>query len=236
MQKPEEPSPTLQNSPEDYSPDQLKILEYAAVAASAVGSVAAAWFEQILFAATPLTLAAVLNLVNRQRFEQQLRRYTTSAIADIQAVVEQSHPQLPQLQTDPQFLAESTPDSSIQNDLDPIVEAVTELQRVTQRLDEDVLRQQDWETLNVRFKLLEETIEQFKQDVSSSVTPPPETTAAEEMKLSPVPQAATDLSPIQSQIDHLNHQVVRLDEQNRTIVKPYLSRLAQAVKKLQQPS
>jgi exonuclease VII large subunit len=233
MQKPEEPSQNLQNPPEQNSPDQLKVLEYAAVAASAVGSVAAAWFEQILFAATPLTLAAVLNVINRQRFEQQLRRYTTSAIADIQTVLEQSHPQPPQLQTDPQFLAESTTDSSVQNDLDPIVEAVTELQRVTQRLDEDVLRQQDWEILNVRFKLLEDTIEQFKPDVSSPVANPPEATS-EGIKLSPVPQATPDLSPIQSQIDHLHHQVVRLDEQNRTIVKPYLSRLAQAVKKLQQ--
>jgi hypothetical protein len=234
MHKPEEPSQTLQSPAEHHSPDQLKILEYAAVAASAVGSIAAAWFEQILFAATPLTLAAILNLINRQRFEQQLRRYTHSAIADIQTVVEQFHQQPPRPQPDRQFLSDSSTDSPIQSDLDPIVEAVTELQRVTQRLDKDVLRQQDWETLNVRFKLLEDTIEQFKQDVSPSVTHPPQAAAPAEIKLSPVPQAAPDLSPIQSQIDHLYHQVIRLDQQNRTIVKPYLSRLAQAVKKLQQ--
>ncbi len=238
MQKPEEPLETSVNQPEQNQPDQLKMLEYAAVAASVVGSIAAAWLEQILFAATPLTLAAVLNLINRQRFEQQLRRYTTSAIADIQTVVEQKHQQLPQQQTtsDQQFIPESTIDSDIQNDLDPIVEAVTELQRVTKRLDEDVLRQQDWETLNVRFKLLEDRIEQFKQDVSPTVANTPQEVVNDAIELSPIPQVAADLSPIQSQIDRLHHQVVRLDEQNRTIVRPYLSRLAQAVKKLQQHS
>ncbi|MGB3535754.1 MAG: hypothetical protein WBA13_19830 [Microcoleaceae cyanobacterium] len=228
MQNQEEPLETSVNQPEQNQLDQLKVLEYAAVAASAVGSVAAAVFEQILFAATPLTLAAVLNLVNRQRFEQQLRRYIISAIADIQTVVEQPSQQPPQPQGDGEFLPQSTTDSTLQNDLAPIVEAVTELQRVTQRLDEDVLRQQDWEILNVRFKLLEESIEQLKRDQSANIS------TSETLNLSPIPQPTTNLSPIQSQIDQLQHQVVRLDKQNRTLVRPYLLRLAKTVKQLQQ--
>jgi hypothetical protein len=225
MQKPEE----LSKASEDQL-DPLKVLEYAAVSASVVGSIAAAWLEQILFATTPLTLAAILNLVNRQRFEQQLRRYTHSAIADIQTVVEQLPPQATQPEADPQFTPEETPDNTIQNDLDPIIEAVTELQNLTQRLDEDALRQQDWETLNVRFKLLEERLEQSKQQTSTTEVSAP----SEPIQLSPVPQAVPDLSTIQSQLDQLHTQVLRLDQQNRRIVKPYLLHLNRTVKQLQQ--
>ncbi|MGB3401773.1 MAG: hypothetical protein WBA77_03710 [Microcoleaceae cyanobacterium] len=225
MQKPEEPSKASENQL-----DPLKVLEYAAVSASVVGSIAAAWLQQILFATTPLTLAAILNLVNRQRFEQQLRRYTHSAIADIQTVVEQSMPQATQPEEIAQFLPQQTPDNTIQNDLDPIIEAVTELQRVTQRLDEEVLRQQDWEMLNVRFKLLDDRLEQFQQQISTTDVSVP----SEPIQLSPIPQAVTDLSTIQSQLDQLHHQVLRLDQQNRRIVKPYLLHLSRTVKQLQQ--
>jgi hypothetical protein len=225
MQKPEE----LSKASEDQL-DPLKVLEYAAVSASVVGSIAAAWLEQILFATTPLTLAAILNLVNRQRFEQQLRRYTHSAIADIQTVVEQLPPQGTQPEEIAEFLPEETPDTEIQNDLDPIIEAVTELQNLTQRLDEDALRQQDWETLNVRFKLLEERLEQSKQQTSTTEVSAP----SEPIQLSPVPQAVPDLSTIQSQLDQLHTQVLRLDQQNRRIVKPYLLHLNRTVKQLQQ--
>lgn len=223
MQKPEEPSKASENQL-----DQLKVLEYAAVSASVVGSIAAAWLEQILFAATPLTLAAILNLVNRQRFEQRLRRYTESAIADIHAVIEQFHPSAPQPQADAQFLPQESSNDAIQSDLDPIVEAVTELQRVTQRLDRDVLRQQDWETLNVRFKLLEERLEQLQK----GITPTDVSVSQEPIQLSPIPQAVGDLSNIQSQLDQLHHQVLRLDQQNRTIIKPYLLRLTRTIKQL----
>lgn len=216
MQKPEELSKASENQL-----DQLKVLEYAAVSASVVGSIAAAWLEQILFAATPLTLAAILNLVNRQRFEQHLRRYTESAIADIHAVIEQFHPSAPQPQADAQFLPQESSNDAIQSDLDPIVEAVTELQRVTQRLDQDVLRQQDWETLNVRFKLLEERLEHANLSIPQ-----------EPIQLSPIPQTVPDLSNIQSQLDQLHHQVLRLDEQNRTIIKPYLLRLTRKIEQL----
>ncbi len=229
MQNPEESSKTAQ-----HQPDQLKILEYAAVAASAVGSVAAAWFEQILFAATPLTLAAALNLINRQRFEQRLGRYTTSAIADIKTVAEQLPQQIQPQQTDPQFLREPVTDSQLQSDLNPIIEAVTELQRVTQQLDQNMLRQQDWEIINVRFKLLEETIEQFKQGSSTDELSLDHEADQQVAEPADLPQPATDLSAIQSQIYQLHNQVIRLDQQNRTIVKPYLLRLARTVKELQQ--
>ncbi len=236
MQNPgESPKPSPDQS------DPLKILEYAAVAASAVGSIAAAWLEQILFAATPLTLAVMLNLINRQRFEQRLGRYTTSAIADIRMVVEQLHQKLQQQQVDPQFLHEpqSMVDPQFHSDLDPIIEAITQLQRVTQQMENDVLRQQDWEVMNVRFQLMEEKIEGFNPQPSMTLPqldteadlPPMETTTVE---LPPIAQSSVDLSAIQSQINHLHDQVVKLDQQNREIVKPYLHHLVRSIKELQQ--
>ncbi len=68
MQK-KEPSPTTStNTPK--RPDWLELAEYVALGVSALGSIVAAFSQQVFLAAAPLTLALFLNLVNRSRIVQ----------------------------------------------------------------------------------------------------------------------------------------------------------------------
>lgn len=198
------PSPPPQNRR-----DWLTVAEYVSVGASGVGSVVAAiLYRPILAAAAPLTVALALNLWNRRRFEEQIRERTDSAIAEIHEVVGSLHDQIRAL-----------PGES-GNELDPITEVLTELQRVTRRLEENALRHEDWEVMNVRFKLMEEAIEAFKHQPPSSSPPRPI-----------LPE---DLVVVQDQLGDLYRQVSELQTQNREVVKPFLRRLVVAVKKLQE--
>lgn len=195
----------------------FKIAEYASVIASTVGSVAvAAWYRQMLLASLPISLALWFNLINRQRFEQQIQQYTESAITDVQSVVQSLHEQV-----------QTLPSES--SELDPITDVLTELQRVTQSLENDVVRHQDWEMMNVRFKLIEEAIEQVQNTVK---TQPKSLTSTEEL-IEINPQPSSEQTAISTEVALLYQQVMELDRQNREIVKPYLKRLLEAVKNLQ---
>lgn len=201
------------------STDWWKIAEYTSVVGSTIGSiVAAAWSWQILYAATPISAALWLNLINRQRFERQIRLYSESAIADVHAVVQSLHEQVQNIPTEP-------------TELDPITEVLTELQRVTQSLENDVIRQQDWEVMNVRIKLIEEAVEAAKQ--TPVPEPPPATADSSPESESSPPEFSDQFSHLDEQVHRLHRQVVKLDRQNRDLVKPYLIRLTRAIKKLQ---
>ncbi|NJK38169.1 MAG: hypothetical protein HC835_16090 [Oscillatoriales cyanobacterium RM2_1_1] len=217
--------------------DFLKFLEYLAVFGSIVGSIPAIVFGKILYTAPPMSLALFLNLINRQRLEQQLQqslRTHETQIADVQTVVQKVNDQV-QAQS-----AES-------EELNSITEVLTELQRVTKSLEKDVLRHQDWEVMNVRFKLMvEEAIAnlkasaEFKQHsevgsaVSPEASPPGLALIAPDMDSvnHPTDDSLT-LLELQGRLEQLHHQVMELDRQNRELVKPYLLRLVQAVKQLQ---
>ncbi|CDM94705.1 MAG: hypothetical protein P5702_08590 [Limnospira sp. PMC 1291.21] len=206
-----EPSPPTSENQRDW----LKIAEYVSVVASGVGSlVAAIIFRPLLLAAAPLTVAVALNIINRQRFEQQVRQSTDAAIADVRAVVKSLYDQV-------QMLPGPTEENS---DLDQITEVLTELQRVTQRLEQNALRHEDWEVMNVRFRLMENTINDIKQH-------PPATNSEH---LSQPSVSPGNLIKLEQQLGILYQQVRELQNHNREIVKPYLKRLTVAVKKLQQ--
>jgi hypothetical protein len=69
MQK-KEPSPTTStNTPKRR--DWLELAECAALGVSALGSIVAAFSQQVFLAAAPLTIALFLNFVNRSRIPQQ---------------------------------------------------------------------------------------------------------------------------------------------------------------------
>jgi hypothetical protein len=63
------------------------LAEYASLAASGVGSLAVALSGQAFYGVAPLTLALSLNVANRYRFEQQVRVYQNSEIAEVQQSV-----------------------------------------------------------------------------------------------------------------------------------------------------
>ena len=61
----------------------LKIAEYTSTAASVVGVVVSALWQQVVYAAAPLSLSLCLGLVNRRQFEQQTEQRLNEAIAQI---------------------------------------------------------------------------------------------------------------------------------------------------------
>ncbi|MFM6356333.1 MAG: hypothetical protein ACKPH7_18205 [Planktothrix sp.] len=216
----------MQNREESLKPsrnpvDGWKLAESIAVGGTAVGTLIAAWYQQIVFAGTPLTFALILNLVNRQRFELYMRQNLDAAITEVQGVVASLHEQMQTIPTE-------------SNELDPITDVLTELQRVTQHLEKNALRQEDWEVMNVRFKLIQETIDELKTSIETSA-PPVEgqdhhllTSTLEEL----VNQSVADTATIHIQIDQLSQQVQTLQTEQQTLIKPYLKRLVRAVKEL----
>lgn len=66
----------------------LEIAEYTAIVGSVVGTVAAVKFQQLAYASAPLAVVVSLNLINRQRFQQQIKQYTSSATADVRQEVQ----------------------------------------------------------------------------------------------------------------------------------------------------
>ncbi len=68
----------------------LDIAEYASLAGSVAGSIAAVASQQVVYAAAPLTLAMSLSLTNRQRLQQQSQQQT-DAIADMCLEVRSVH-------------------------------------------------------------------------------------------------------------------------------------------------
>jgi len=69
----------------------LEIAEYTALVGATIGSVAAFVSQQVVLAAAPLTLSLWLNLLNRQRFQWQTKKYVSGAIADVQKVISSLH-------------------------------------------------------------------------------------------------------------------------------------------------
>jgi hypothetical protein len=188
-----------------------------------VGTLVAAWYQPIIFAGTPLTLALILNVVNRQRFEQDMRQYLDAAITDVRMVVELLHQQIQLL-----------PPESNANELDPITDVLTELQRVTQGLEKNALRQDDWEVMNVRFQLIQETIDELKTSMETSGLNF-EKNDQESLNATLeafVNQSITDSATMQIQIDQLSEQVNVLQTEQQTLIKPYIKRLVNAVKEL----
>ncbi len=188
MQKIEKASfPALRSAPNQ--PDWLELAEYASVAGSAIGTIAAGLSGQIVYAAAPLTAAISINLANRQRFEQQMQHKANSAIADVQAAVERRSQQVHILPGEPAELYTAV--SDLQQKLQglesgaiaEVQAAVASLERQAQALPADsqefntilsdlqqklrilensAVREQDWENVNVRFLLVNEKLTEVK--------------------------------------------------------------------------
>lgn len=61
----------------------LEIAEFVSLAGSVAGSVAAVFFQQLVYAVAPLSVSLLLNWSNRQQFERQTRKQTTAAISQL---------------------------------------------------------------------------------------------------------------------------------------------------------
>ncbi len=188
MQKIEDASfPALRISPNQQ--DWLELAEYASIAGSAIGTIAAGLSGQILYAAAPLTAALSLNLANRQRFEQKIQQKANSAIAEVQAVAEARSQQVQKLPGELTKLDSTVSDlkqklgilesgaiadiqaavaalerqaQALPADSQELYSILSDLQEKLRILENSALREHDWENVNVRFLLLDEKLTEVR--------------------------------------------------------------------------
>ena len=170
-------------------PEWLELAEYASIAGSAIGTIAAGLSGHIVYAAAPLTAALSLNFVNRQRFEQKMQQKSNSAIAGVELAVKSLQQQVQTLPGEPTELYTAVSDlqqklSSLEShtiadvqaavkSLEQQVQAfpgeseqlypmLSQLQEKLHSLENSALREQDWENVNVRFLLMGEKLTEVK--------------------------------------------------------------------------
>ncbi|NJM60752.1 MAG: hypothetical protein HC849_11935 [Oscillatoriales cyanobacterium RU_3_3] len=168
--------------------DWLEVAEYASIAGSAIGTVAAALSGQIIYAAAPLTAALSLNFANRHRFQQQIQQQANSSIAGVHLTVKSLQQQVQALPREVELYTavsdlqqklrslESEALAEVQGTLQSLQqqgkafpadsgELYTILAQLRQKLDNlenSALREQDWENVNVRFLLMDEKLNEVK--------------------------------------------------------------------------
>ncbi|HIK28452.1 MAG: hypothetical protein N3E45_00460 [Oscillatoriaceae bacterium SKW80] len=224
----------------------LEVAEYVSLVSSAVGTILAAASQQFVFAAAPLTLAVFLNFLNRPRIPKKTEPSDIASLdfdndlykAPIPAAIEQEiahlHASLNSLQESTTAQVEEVyhyVDNVLGGmNLNAVHCALRELRTSAERLQKTALNQQDWETLNVRFLLLEEALAKLQALTPNMASP---TTAS---KPQPSFTEALALLRAEQQAQHakLQHRLAQLEQKNRAIIKPYLQRLVADVKQLRQ--
>ncbi|HIK13226.1 MAG TPA: hypothetical protein IGS52_23720 [Oscillatoriaceae cyanobacterium M33_DOE_052] len=243
----------------NYHP--LDFAEYGAIAASAAGAIAASLFKEILFAATPVTVALALNVINRNRVELQTRLQQAATIAELHEMVE--------------YLQASVEDttatrgslSELQATVERQAEAISDLQNYFERTSPQSgtfdaaavqrefavvrraivrLRDQNEASLNdIQQRLIGEVqlIRQIASHPSSGVDSAAtfgdlanlvgDYTQLQNQIQSLSQKTLPELAQVQTQVNQLQERLNKLQQQNREIVKPYLQRLASAVKRLE---
>ncbi|MDB9511717.1 hypothetical protein PN499_11025 [Kamptonema animale CS-326] len=138
-------------------------------------------------------------------FEQQILSLGQS-VSSLQEIVASALIEVRQ-QVSAEVQARSIPEAA---DIEPIREAIAQLQSMTKHLTENALTQEDWRVLNARFLLIQEAIATLQNDVQTIS-----------------PQTGEDLSLIAAKIN-------RLEQEQQEVLKPHLKRLIYVVKQLQQ--
>jgi DNA repair exonuclease SbcCD ATPase subunit len=217
--------PNLQNIRQIISEYHwLDLAESGAIAASAFGTFAGALSSQVVYAAAPLTIALALNLVNRYRLDENTEQYTKAAISDVRNVVESLYTSLPE-------------DSSPEMDFPSLQKSIAHLQKVTERLENKALTEDDWQMVNVRFLTLQESLERL----TASIGNVPVQTNFPGQAATTVIQGEKGDQPVNSSLElidsnylALEQRISQLEEKNKAIVKPYLQRLTHSLQQIKQ--
>ena len=122
----------------------LEIVEYSALGASVFGSGLAWWFKQILFAATPITLALFLNTINRKIFEEKIQKQSNNEVEELRIDMNSVFQQLDALE---KTITEQTLESS-QNQ---------------SNFEYNTITKEDWEAINIKFSDIEEELQLLKK-------------------------------------------------------------------------
>ncbi len=242
----------------NYHP--LDFAEYGAIALSAAGSLAAAFYQQILFAATPLTLTLALNVINRNRVELETRLQQAATIAELHDMVE--------------YLQSSVEDTTatrgslgeLQATVERQAEAISDLQNYFERTSPQSgtfdaagvqrefavvrraivrLRDQNEASLNEMQERLIGEVQLIRQVAANPNSGADAATFGDVANLigdytqlqsqiqSLSQRTLPELAQVQNQVNQLQERLNKLQQQNREIVKPYLQRLSSAVKRLE---
>lgn len=199
-----ETSSTVSNNPQSQ-PHWLQIAEYTALGASIVGSGLALLLEKISFVAPPITLALVLNSINRKRFESKIQTYINNEVEELRIDID-SVDRYPEKALEK--ITELTPESPInfsQNQSD---------------FEFNTITKEDWDTINTKFSDIDEELQSLK-DLTTDL----------HQHLGDNLQSTNNAS-MSNKIEELQAQVNKLQDLNRDIVRPYFIRLIRAVKQL----
>lgn len=241
--------------------DSLELAESATLIGSALGSVVAGLSGQVLFAATPLTLALWLNTLNRHRVGEQMRLEHQGAIADVQQAVASVKSMVETLPRQERI-------QQVEQSLLRLSQAIAELQQGQERastqrqslnpaqfeqefavLRRAIVRLRDATEANLN--QVEQRLEGNLQFLRAELETPRAADAqvsqlsaelatlslgfshlqSQLKSLSDRPVA--DSTPTQEAIADLEQQVAKLQQQNREVVKPYLKHLTRAIQQLE---
>lgn len=196
----------------------LDLAESVSIAASAVGTVVGALSSQVVYAAAPLTVALSLNLANRYRLDENTEQYTKAAITDVRNVVESLYTSLPE-------------NESSHVDLQNLQKSISHLQKVTERLENKALTEDDWQMVNVRFSTLQESLERLTHSIGNSQKQP---IFGQEAAENIPPEMAINPKLTESAHAELKERIIQLENKNHEIIKPYLQRLTHSLQEVKQ--
>ncbi|NES74838.1 MULTISPECIES: hypothetical protein [unclassified Okeania] len=187
-------------------PHWLQIAEYTALGASIVGSGFALVWEKISFVAPPITLALILNSINRKRFEEKIQTHINNEVEELRIDIDSVDRYSEKTQ---EKITELTPEYPInfsQNQSD---------------FEFNTITKEDWDTINTKFSDIDEELQSLKdlttdlhQDLGDNLQ-------------------STNYASMSNKIEELQGQVNKLQDLNRDLVRPYFIRLIRAVKQLQ---
>ena len=230
-----ETSSTVSNNPQNQ-PHWLQIAEYTALGASIVGSGLALVLEKIAFVAPPITLALVLNSINRKRFEEKIQKHINNEVEELRIDIDSVNGYPEKIQ---EKFTELTPESPInfsQNQSD---------------FEFNTITKEDWDTINTKFSDIDEELQSLKdlttdlqQNLADNLQSTKNASIIDE-ELQSLKDLTTDLqqnladnlqstknASMSNKIEELQAQINRLQDLNRDIVRPYFIRLIRAVKQL----
>ncbi len=200
-----ETSSTVLNNPQSQL-KWLEIAEYSALGASVFGSGLAWFFEQVLFAATPITLALALNTINRKIFEEKIQKQTKNEVEELRIDINSVIHQLDAL---PTRITEQTPEFPLNSSQNQ------------SNFEYNTITKEDWEAINIKFSDIDEELQSLK-DLTTDL----QQHLGENLQ-------STNNTSMANEIEQLQAQITKLQEVNRDVVRPYFIRLIRAVKQLQ---
>jgi predicted nucleic acid-binding Zn-ribbon protein len=164
----------------------LKVAEYTSLAASVAGVVISTATRQVIYAVAPVSISMFLNLLNRQRFEQQTQQNLAAAIAQVDQQLSQLNRAFSTLQQE--VTSELTQQSGLQNrfaaieslNLDTVPQTLVQLQgqfdnllasisRIDQRLNSFSSTEQA-NSLKIEIDQLQTDLQQQRNNLQTAIS------------------------------------------------------------------